>query len=189
MKRHKVFISFHHGTNEPGNGDLVWREKFERLFADEAEVIQCGAVQDGDIDPNKPVDEVRRIIREKYLFDSSVTVVLVGERTWQRKHVDWEISASLRHTPNNPRSGLLGIMLPTHPDSAKQKEVHGRTIPPRLYDNVMSGYAKLYWWTEDPQELKEWVRAAYLQKSKQDPTNSRDPFGDNRSGEQWMDPA
>ena len=186
MQRHKVFISYHHGSKDEGSGDLEWREKFEKLFAD---VIHCGAVPVDAIDPNQHVDEIRRIIRDEYLFDSSVTVVLVGERTWQRKHVDWEISASLRDTKSSPRSGLIGIMLPTHPDSARRKEIEGRTIPPRLYDNVKpgSGYASLYWWTEDPQQLQQWVRDAYLRKDKVNPDNRRDLFGRNWTGDRWTD--
>jgi hypothetical protein len=184
MQRHKVFISYHHGTDEPGSGDSSWRKKFEEMFAD---VIHSGAVQDGDIDPNENVETVRRIIRDKYLFDSSVTVVLVGARTWQRKHVDWEISASISDTKNSPRSGLIGIILPTHPDYAGQKTIDAHTIPPRLYDNVKSGYARLYWWTNDPQELQQWVREAYLRKSEVQPHNSRTPYGKNWTGTRWTE--
>lgn len=58
-------------------------------------------------------------IRDNYLRDSSVTIVLVGKDTWKRKFIDWEISASIRNTQNNPRSGLFGIILPTHDDYGK----------------------------------------------------------------------
>ena len=48
-----------------------------------------------------------------------MTIVLIGPCTWQRKHVDWEIGASLRKTRKNSRCGLLGILLPNHPDYKK----------------------------------------------------------------------
>ena len=66
-----------------------------------------------------------------YLKDSTVTVVLIGEETWKRKHVDWEIGSSLRQTQNNSRSGLLGIILPTYPRESVKK-YNPYTIPPRL---------------------------------------------------------
>lgn len=187
MQRHKVFISYHDGRNQPEGGDWEWRVKFEKLFHHHAEVIQSGAVQDGDIDLNHNVDDIRRIIRDKYLFDSSVTVVLVGARTWQRKHVDWEISASIRHTVHSPRSGLLGIILPSHPDYGKPEGYNRYRIPPRLHDNVSCKFATMYWWTEEPLVLQQWVHDAYLRKRSMQPDNRREPYAENRTGNGWTD--
>ena len=57
---------------------------------------------------------VRQKIRDDYIRDATVAIVLIGPRTWQRKHVDWEIGSSIRKTKRNPRCGLLGIVLPNH---------------------------------------------------------------------------
>ena len=66
-----------------------------------------------------------------------MTVVLIGAETWKRKHVDWEIGASIRETEHNPRSGLLGILLPTYPrPHGEPNNYFPNTIPPRLYDNT-----------------------------------------------------
>ena len=73
-------------------------------------------------------------IREDYIAQVSVTVVLIGCCTWQRKYVDWEIGASLRDTTTNPRCGLLGILLPNHPDHETGR-CNPSLIPPRLADN------------------------------------------------------
>lgn len=145
------------------------------MFHDRGKVIQSGAVQDGDIDPSVNTEFVRKQIREKYLSDSSVTVVLVGERTWQRKHVDWEISASIRDTAKSPRSGLVGIIVPTHPEYRN----------PDGYSAY--SFAKMYWWTEDQQTLQRMVHEAYLQKQKVLPSNTRVLYGTNRTGTQWTD--
>ena len=51
----------------------------------------------------------KELIRENYISDTSVVVVLVGKNTYCRKHVDWEISAGLL---NN--AGLIGLALPSH---------------------------------------------------------------------------
>ena len=75
------------------------------------------SVHDEDIDDvNLSIETIRQRIRDNFISDTTVTVALIGPCTWQRKHVDWEISASLIERSNNPRCGLLGLILPNHPD-------------------------------------------------------------------------
>jgi len=140
---HRVFVSHHHENDQ-------WdRERFESLFANHYNIIIARSVQIGDIDPNLATDTIRQKIRDEYLRDSTVTVVLIGKETWKRKHVDWEIGSSIRQTRLNPRSGLLGIILPDHP--AFGRDVYNPYIvPPRLHFNVKCGYAKIYDWSNDP---------------------------------------
>ncbi len=71
-ERHKVFVSYHHAN------DQAYRNEFERLCRD---VMDSRSVEEGDIDPNPNVETVARTIRDGYLRDSSVTVVLVGTQT------------------------------------------------------------------------------------------------------------
>ena len=81
------------------------------------EYIVDKSVVTGDItDLGLPLDEVRRRIRGECIADATVTVPLIGRCNWHRRHVDWEIAASLVDTPHNDRCGLLGIRLPTHTD-------------------------------------------------------------------------
>jgi hypothetical protein len=94
--RHKVFVSYHHAN------DQNYRDFFERLFTDVHDIMISKSVQIGEIDPDLKTDTVRQKIRDNYLRDSTVTVVLIGEETWKRKHVDWEIGSSIRSTQNNP---------------------------------------------------------------------------------------
>ena len=42
-----------------------------------------------------------------------MTIVLVGTETRNRKHVDWELYSSMRDSDNNPKSGIIAIMLPS----------------------------------------------------------------------------
>ena len=79
-------MSYHHD-------DQKYRDRFVRgmgrNFVDES-------VEDGDIDDtNVAVDTIRRKIRDEFIADATVTIVLIGPCTWQRKHVDWEIGSSL----------------------------------------------------------------------------------------------
>lgn len=71
---HKVFVSYQHV--EP---DQTYRDRFEKLFAYQHSIMISKSVQIGDIDENQPVDTVRRVIRDNYLRDSTVTVVLIGQ--------------------------------------------------------------------------------------------------------------
>ena len=136
-KRHKVFVSYHHAN------DQEYKNYFEDLFANLHRIVVSRSVQIGDIDPNNKVETIRRLIRDNYLRDSTVTVVLVGRETWKRKHVDWEISSSIRKTASNARSGLLGILLPSHANFG-DKTYDPHIIPPRLHDNISCGFAKLF---------------------------------------------
>lgn len=178
--RHKVFVSYHHALDEN------YKKLFELRFGNAFRAIVPGSVNDGDIDPNLPTDTIRQKIRDNHLRDTSVTVVLIGAETWQRKHVDWEIGSSIRHTEYNPRSGLLGILLPTYRRSDPMK-YNSRTIPPRLYDNIKCDFALIHNWSDNPALVKAWIHQAYLRKSIKQPDNSRAPFGKNRTGEAWTD--
>jgi hypothetical protein len=148
-------------------------------------VMESRSVDIGDIDQNLNTETVRQKIRDEYLRDASVTVVLIGAQTWQRKHVDWEIGSSIRDTKNNPRSGLLGIILPTHPDHGTGHFTAG-IVPPRLYDNCLCGYAKIYEWLTDPGQIQSVIHEAFMTKDVKNPDNSRPSFAENRSGSGWQ---
>lgn len=178
--RHKVFVTYHHALDES------CKNIFELRFGNSFEAIVPGSVKVGDIDPNLPTETIRQKIRDEYLRDTSVTVVLIGALTWQRKHVDWEIGSSIRQTVYNPRSGLLGILLPTYPRTDPTK-YNPRTIPPRLYDNIKCEFAEIYNWSDNPTTVQDWIHQAYLCKNTKQPDNSRSSFGKNRTGDQWTD--
>jgi len=142
------------------------------------------SVQLGDMSPLISTDTVRAKIRDEYLRDSTVTVVLVGTETWQRKHVDWEISSSIRSTKLSPRSGLLGIILPTHPSFAQPTYDPG-IVPPRLVDNQRCGFAHVYHWTSDASAVRGYIQAAFDRRFLVQPDNSYPHFLNNRSAAWW----
>lgn len=189
MVRHKVFVSFH-------EDDVEYKEKFVESMEDH---IIDKSVDTGDIDDTgRSADRVRQIIRDDYIQDASVTIVLIGPCTWQRKHVDWEIGGSLRDTKRNSRCGLLGILLPNHPNYRRQ-EIDPHLLPPRLADNIEGDdpYAYIYdwplfWSSATPDEVGEWIDKAFHRKDKEPPpNNARDSFKYNRTGrecwEGWTD--
>ena len=171
--RHNVFLSYYHEQ------DQRYKDRFVRMMGDN---IVDKSVNLGDIiDNNLPSEAVLQRIRENHIAQVSVTVVLIGRCTWRRKYVDWEIGASLRDTTMNPRCGLLGILLPNHPDYGKES-YDQRRIPPRLADNCGEDttFASIYDWTGDPTDIWGWIHQAFLRRKKQpDPNNSRRLFGHN----------
>ena len=181
--RHKVFVSFH-------ERDRKYKELFEERMGTD---IVDKSVGDGDIDPKLKVDTTRAKIRDEFIADASVTVVLVGRCTWQRKHVDWEIGSSLRATKKNPRCGLIGILLPTHPDFGKPN-YREKLIPRRLADNADSNgsFANIHDWPDpwNTNEVRLWIHAAFRRRNSVEPNNARMQFGRNRSGpcgDGWTD--
>lgn len=176
--RHNVFISYHHRNDEG------YKLKFERLFSRIYDVLETKAVSDGDIDPYIKTETIRQKIRDQFIRDASVTVVLIGSETWKRKHVDWEMSSSLRDTQLNSRTGLVGIILPTYPRSDMSKYDIG-TIPPRFQDNIECEFASIYNWSNNPDEVQEWIHEAFLRRKCINPDNSRDLYRNNRSSNRW----
>jgi len=173
--RHKVFVSYHH------DNDQKYREKFESICEDR---IVSWSVEMGDIDEYLKDETIWQKIRDEYLRESTVTVILIGEKTWQRKFIDWEISASIRDTEKNPRSGLLGILLPTHPDY-NNDNYNKCIVPPRFYDNCKCDYAKLYDWSNNPETIQNWIHGAFLRRDSGTPDNSYPRFKGDRRNEGW----
>ena len=176
--RHNVFVSYHHGN------DQKYRDDFEKLFSDIYDIFVSKSVQIGDIPDNTSTDRIRQIIRDEYLRDTTVTVVLIGSETWKRKHVDWEIGSSIRETSLNSRSGLIGIILPTYPRTDITK-YNPYTIPPRLNDNLKCNFAKIYNWSTNPNEVQNWIHEAFERRNKINPDNSFPNFVNNRTTEKW----
>jgi len=72
-----------------------------------------GSVDTGDISDDLTDEEIRVKIRDEYLKETSVTILLVGEETWGRKHIDWELHSSMFDGKINKKSGILVISLPS----------------------------------------------------------------------------
>jgi hypothetical protein len=104
VTRHKVFISYHH-NDQIFKEALLVMNKANDIFIDYS-------VDTGDIDEDLDDQTIREKIRDEYLRDSTVTIVLVGAQTKERKHVDWEIYASMRDSKINKKSGIFVVNLP-----------------------------------------------------------------------------
>lgn len=151
--RHKCFISYHHDDE-----DEV--QEFIQKFDHDRDVLIAhgiGAGMPGNIINSINADYIQQQIREKYLRNTTVTIVLVGRETWKRRFVDWEIAASLRKTSTSLSSGLLGITLPS------AANFPGKKPPARLADNidVRNGYAVWWKYPTDAQSLADMIEKAH----------------------------
>ena len=180
--RHKVFISFHHE-------DQAYKDWFIQMMGDD---IVDESVGDGDIDDdNLATETIRQRIRDDFIRDATVTIVLIGPCTWQRKHVDWEIGSSLRATRLNSRCGLLGILLPNHPNAGAER-FSLKLVPPRVADNVGGDdpYAVVHNWSNATNDIRGWIHRAFDRRSGTAPDNSRRQYRYNGSGpcsDGWRD--
>jgi hypothetical protein len=121
--RHKCFISFHQPDEDEVKQFIA---DFDSVFIPKV----LGVSDEDDFIDSDDTDYVIDQIRERYLTDSTVTVVLVGRCTWARRYVDWEVYSTLRNDTLNRRSGLVAITLPSASDYS------GKKLPPRVDDNV-----------------------------------------------------
>lgn len=155
--RHKTFISYHHSDEEEVSS-------FINNFDHDHDILisrGIGASMSGDIIDSTNPDYIKQRIRQLYLRDSSVTLVLVGAETWGRRFVDWEIAASLRNTSTSTRNGLVAITLPSVSDLPDRKP------PVRVTDNVNGdlGYARWMKYPSSTANLAAMIDDAYNRRA------------------------
>ena len=175
--RRKCFISYHHA-------DQTEVDTFVRTFDHECNIFisrGLGKEMSQDIIDSTNTDYVMRRIRELYLSDSTVTLVMLGKCTWARRYVDWEIQSSLRNGETITANGLLAIKLPSYPNS-------GGCFPNRLNLNLKQSdaqadcYARWMAYPSTSQSLIDSIEAAYLRRATHQKwlTNPRDYIQNNR---------
>lgn len=102
---HKCFISFK-------TEDEKYKKAIQAMNIDMIDKSLNEAIDSDD------EDYIMQKIREDYLSDSSVTIHLIGAKSAEnfgqeeQKFIKRELQASLYDGENNPRSGMLGIVLP-----------------------------------------------------------------------------
>lgn len=153
--RRKCFISYHHADQQAVN-------QFVRDFDHEHDSFIArglGEEMPGDIIQSTNTDYIMRRIRERFLSDTTVTIVLMGACTWARRYVDWELQASLRSGESTTPNGLIGIKLPTF-----------TKFPDRFNANLSSDwptvdcYARHMAYPSNTAHLVEAIEAAYQRR-------------------------
>ncbi len=158
--RHKCFLSYH-SEDEELVADFV--SSYGSVFIPKV----IGISEEDPLIVNKKTDDIMDEIREKYLSDSTVTIVLLGSCTWARRFVDWEVYSSLRRDKVNRLNGLMAVNLPSIGTSDSTK------LPPRVSDNLPKtdgtlAYGRWYQYPTTATELKGWIQDAYDARTTRD---------------------
>lgn len=153
--KRKSFISYYHKDDQNS------KESFQNLTSD---LIVNKSVGDGDINSDVSDEYIKQLIQKVFLNDTTVLIVLIGTKTKYRMHVDWEISGALNHKVGESYAGLLGLILPSHPDYGTKKATYD-LMPPRLADNFKSGYAVIRDYTIDRKKIQEYIELAFENRS------------------------
>ena len=137
-------------------------------------------------------EQIRRKIRDEFIKNATVLVLLCGQNTKYRKHVDWEIHAAMYDSEFNPKMGIVVINLPSiHQfvrsssdeekqlidpyatwrtiESRKEFEEKYPYMPSRIIDNFVKGVPiSVVDWDRiesDPSVLLKLIDNAYNRKS------------------------
>jgi hypothetical protein len=148
--RRRCFVSYH-------QDDIDFVVDFVDEFGDVFVPTALGVTDGADFVASEDEDYIQRRIRELRLTSTTVTIVIVGNCTWSRRFVDWEIAASLRDAPRNKRSGLLAFSVPGATDLK---------LPDRISDNLSSGepeasYAEFRPYPTSRGELRSAIDSAF----------------------------
>ena len=180
---HKVFISYHHKNDQTYKNALIKMGTNFGVFIDRS-------VDTGDISEHLSDETIREKIRDEYLRDSTVTILLAGVETKSRKHIDWELYSSMFDGARNKKSGILVVNLPStqctnvwaahgneekrlvHPDVSSWFSVDTRAefetwfpyLPNRIIDNLLAPNAHISvvpWEKLDPWKLEFLINVTF----------------------------
>ena len=107
IARHKVFISYYHKEDQWYKNELLRLNNQYNLFDDYS--VRENEIEDDNLLP----ETIRQIIRDDYMQAATVLILLCGQNSKRRKHIDWEIHTAMFDTEKNPKMGILVVNLPS----------------------------------------------------------------------------
>lgn len=114
IPRHKVFISYYPRDDQAYKDYLINMQEYNPQTWQYQSIFDDYSVHEKEIDDTGLTSEqIRCIIRDEYIKDATVLILLCGQNTRKRKHIDWEIHAAMYDSDKNPQTGILVINLPT----------------------------------------------------------------------------
>jgi hypothetical protein len=171
--KRNVFISSFHNDRAEVDAFIYRWATVEKVFTPKA---LASFDNDDFIDSNNP-EYVMSQIRQKYIGDASVTIVLIGKCTHSRRYVDWEIKASLRRGQSLP-NGLLAYvltsamppMIPIHGVMPAWTALPWPNVPERLvanwnYDQQENCYARYYTMPDSAATLRQNIESAFWDRT------------------------
>lgn len=114
IARHRVFISYYHHDDQRYKDYLIKMQEFNIETMQMQSIFEDFSVHEKEIDDaGLSSEQIRCIIRDEYIKDATVLILLCGENTKKRKHIDWELHAAMYDSPANRQMGIIVINLPT----------------------------------------------------------------------------
>lgn len=114
IPRHKVFISYYHKDDQQYKNHLINMKELNSQTWQVQSIFDDYSVHENEIDDTGLTSEqIRCIIRDEYIKDATVLILLCGQNTRKRKHIDWEIHAAMYDSEKNPQMGILVVNLPS----------------------------------------------------------------------------
>lgn len=192
VPRHKVFISYYHHDDQIYKDTLINMQELNSETWQLQSIFEDCSVHENEIDDTGLTSEqIRCIIRDEYIKDATVLILLCGQNTRKRKHIDWEIHAAMYDSDKNPQMGILVINLPTINQSVRAStneekpllsdngnwfslktrqefEQYYPYMPSRIIDNFIKDVPiTVVEWNRakgDPQILKQLIDNAYSRR-------------------------
>ena len=199
--KHKVFISYHHQNEQNYKDELITQNELYGLFQDYS--VGMDEIDDSDSD-----ETIRTIIRDEYIKDATVLILLCGKETKYRKFIDWELEAAMFDTEKNPKLGILVISVPEIHQSIRAGEneekpslsdtdgwfsistreeyvKHYPYMPDRIIDNFVNSVpiSVVEWNRIDnqPGRLRYLIDKAFEKRTKCNYKNDRPMMGRNKT--------
>lgn len=114
IPRHKVFISYYHHDDQAYKDYLINMQEYNPQTWQYQSIFDDYSVHENEIDDTGlTAEQIRCIIRDEYIKDATVLILLCGQNTKRRKHIDWEIHAAMYDSSVNRQMGIVVINLPT----------------------------------------------------------------------------
>ncbi len=114
IARHRVFISYYHHDDQRYKDYLIKMQEFNIETMQMQSIFEDFSVHEKEIDDaGLSSEQIRCIIRDEYIKDATVLILLCGENTKKRKHIDWELHAAMYDSSANRQMGIIVINLPT----------------------------------------------------------------------------
>lgn len=192
IDRHRVFISYYHYDDQDYKDILINMKEFDWSTMRTQSIFEDCSVHENEIDDTGLTsEEIRRIIRDDYIKDATVLILLCGQNTKKRKHIDWEIHAAMYDSETNRQMGIIVINLPTISQSIRASsneekpllsnssnwyridnrtdyEQHYPYMPSRIIDNFVKDVPiTVVDWnriSSNPQILKELIDNAFKRR-------------------------
>ncbi|MGL5268806.1 MAG: TIR domain-containing protein [Spiroplasma sp.] len=165
MKQFNIFISYYY------NEAREYIEKIKKFL--ETEFNDINIIYERVNYKLEGLDDkaITKIIRENYLRISNLVIILLSKNAWKRKHIDWELSASLRHTKSNSKKPVIAILTPDY--GTKFLPQTDKTSI-RMIRNVENNYIETIFWNNffNVNNVKEIIDKARENSKKINPINN-----------------